>query len=203
MVDYVSVSAKCLTELQTATKSDKLLCRLMKIIMSGWPDDKKCVREDLKTYYTFREELSVQDGLIFKGDRIVVPTTMQTEIKERLHSSHIGVQGCLRRARETVYWPNMNADIEDYIGRCPTCNSIQRSQAKEPMIAHAIPELPWQHVACDLFECDGADYVVLVDYYSDFFEVDRLSDKRSHAAWNFYCRDIQRRECCCSATSTR
>ena len=48
------------------------------------------------------------------------------------------------------------------------------------MIAHAIPELPWQHVACDLFECDGADYVVLVDYYSDFFEVDRLSDKRSN-----------------------
>ena len=71
----------------------------------------------------------------------------------------------------------MNADIEDYIGICPTCNSIQRSQAKEPMIAHAIPEFPWQHMACDLFECDGADYVVLVDYYSDFFEVDRLSDK--------------------------
>ena len=93
MVDYVSVSPKCLTELQTATKSDKLLCRLMKIIMSGWPDDKKRVREDLKTYYTFREELSVQDGLIFNGDRIVVPTTMQTEIKGRLHSSHVGVQG--------------------------------------------------------------------------------------------------------------
>ena len=143
-------------------------------------DDKKSMREDLKSYYTFREEMSVQDGLIFKGDRIVLPTSMQTEIKERLHSSHVGVQGCLRRARETVYWPNTNADIESYISRCSTCNSIQRSQAKEPMIAHAIPELPWQHVACDLFECDGVDYVVLVDYYSDFFEIDRLSDKRSN-----------------------
>ena len=48
MVDYVSVSAKCLTELQTA------LGRLMKIIMSGWPDNKKSMREDLKSYYTFR-----------------------------------------------------------------------------------------------------------------------------------------------------
>ena len=166
MVDYVSVSAKCLTELQTATKSDKQLCRLMKIIISGWCDDKKSMREDLNSYYTFREEILVQDGLIFKGDRIEVPTGMQTEIKERLDSSHVGVQGCLRRARETVYWPNMNADIESYISRCSTCNSIQRSQAKEPMIAHAILELPWQHVECDLFECDGADYVVLVDYYS-------------------------------------
>ena len=59
----------------------------------------------------------------------------------------------------------MNADIEDYIDRCPKCNSIERSQAKEPMIAHSIPELPWQHVACDLFECDGADYVVLSPAY--------------------------------------
>ena len=180
MFDYVSVSAKCLTELQTATNSDKQLCPLMTIIMSGWSDDKKSMREDLKSYYTFREEMSVLDGLIFKGDKIVVPTSMQTDIKERIHSSHVGVHGCLRRARDTVYWPNMNADFESYISRCSTCNSIQRSQAKEPMIAHAIPELPWQHVACDLFECDGADYVVLVDYYSDFFEIDRLSDKRSN-----------------------
>ena len=149
MFDYVSVLvsvlAKWLTELQTATKSDKQLCPLMTIIMSGWPDDKKSMREDLKSYYTFREEMSVLDGLIFKGDRIVVPTSMQTEIKERLNSSHVGVHGCLRRARDTVYWPNMNADFESYISRCSTCNSIQRSQAKEPMIAHAIPELPWQH----------------------------------------------------------
>ena len=48
------------------------------------------------------------------------------------------------------------------------------------MIAHAILALPWQHVACVLFECVVADYVVLVDYYSDFFEIDRFSDKRSN-----------------------
>ena len=41
MFYYVSVSAKCLTKLQPATKSDKQLCRSMKISMLGWPDDKK------------------------------------------------------------------------------------------------------------------------------------------------------------------
>ena len=132
---------------------------------------------------------------MLKGDRIVVQTTMQTEIKEGLHSIHVGVQGCLRRARETVYWPNMNADIEDDISRCSTCNSIQRSQAKEPMITHAIPELPWQHVACDLFECDGADYIVLFDYYSVFFEVDRLSDKRSNEVVRKLKAHLARHDC--------
>ena len=52
--------------------------------MLGWPDDKKIMREDLKSYYTFREEMWVQNGLIFKGDRIVVPTSMHSQIIERL-----------------------------------------------------------------------------------------------------------------------
>ena len=178
MIDYMAVSETRLNELQKATADDKDMCRLRQMILTGWPEDKADVPEENKKYFTFREEMSVQNGLIFKGDRIVVPVSMRSSIKERLHASHIGIQGCLRRARETVYWPNMNTDLEDYITRCATCNSIQRRQVKEPMIAHAIPELPWQHVACDLFECNGSDYVVLVDFYSDFFEVDRLNDKR-------------------------
>ena len=179
MIDYVAVSETRLNELQKATADDKDMCRLRQMILTGWPEDMAEVPEENKKYVTFREEMSVQNGLIFKGDRIVVPVSMQSSIKERLHASHIGIQGCLRRARETVYWPNMNTDLEDYISRCATCNSIQRRQVKEPMTAHAIPELPWQqHVACDLFECNGSDYVAIVDFYSDFFEVDRLNDKR-------------------------
>ena len=57
----------------------------------------------------------MQNGLIFKGERLVVPTSLREEMTEKLHSSHIGIQGCLRRARETLYWPGMNKKVEDYI----------------------------------------------------------------------------------------
>ena len=63
MVDYVSISAKCLTERLTTTKLDTQLCRLMKMIMSGWPDGKKSMQEDQTSYYTFRDEMSVHDRL--------------------------------------------------------------------------------------------------------------------------------------------
>ena len=117
---------------------------------------------------SFREELVVQDGLIFKGERVVVPRAIRMALIERVHDSHIGIQGCLRRARESIYWPNMARDIEDYVSRCEPCNMYTNEQAKEPMISYPIPKRPWQVIACDLFECQKRDYLITVDYYSDY-----------------------------------
>ena len=50
-------------------------------------------------------------------------------IRGKLHDSHIGLLGCLCRARETVYWPGMNAEITDYIQKCDVCTSLQSNQS--------------------------------------------------------------------------
>ncbi len=179
MIENVAVTEECLVKLQESTKADEDLHRLMKVIHKGWPEEQNRVPKSLQTYHTFREELSVQNGLVFKGERIVVPTDAREMVLERLHLSHAGIQGCLRRARETVYWPNMHKDIENYVMKCGVCNTIQQKQPREPMISHDIPELPWQKIACDLFEYNKIDYLITVDFYSDFFEVDRLDGKAS------------------------
>ena len=64
---------------------------------------------------------------MFKGLRWIIPQTLRQKIKQKLHNSHIGLQGCLCRARERVYWPGMNAEITDYIQKCNvcTCMSLQ------------------------------------------------------------------------------
>jgi hypothetical protein len=56
-------------------------------------------------YFDVRDELTVQNGLIFKGERVVIPTSLRLDMIKRIHYSHIGVEGCLRRARESLYWP--------------------------------------------------------------------------------------------------
>ena len=98
-------------------------------------------------------------------------------MKARIHASHIGIQGCLRRAREVLYWPGMNRDIENCIAQCPVYDSQLREQTKEPMICHEIPTRPWEKIAVDLFQLKGRDYMVTVDYYPNFFEVDSLVTK--------------------------
>ncbi|KAK3746314.1 hypothetical protein QZH41_006886 [Actinostola sp. cb2023] len=116
--------------------------------------------------------------MIFKGSRCVVPSSLRQKIKEKLHRSHIGVQGCLRRAREVVYWPSMNQEISNYIEQCDICNMFGSQQPKEPLIVHDVPQRPWQKIGCDIFTVEQKDYLICtVDYYSGYFEVDKLERK--------------------------
>ena len=105
------------------------------------------------------------------------PLSLRARIKEKLHGAHTGIQSCLRRARETVYWPGMNSDLTDYISKCDICSCYQSSQAKEPLICHEIADRPWQKIGVDVFTLDGTDYLCVVDYYSSYLEVDRLESK--------------------------
>ena len=90
-----------------------------------------------------RNEMTVQDRLIFRGNRVVVPMTQQAVLKEKLHSTHLGIEGCCRRARECLYWPNMNSDIRDYVSKCPTCRKYEVANPAEPLMVHEVPDRPW------------------------------------------------------------
>ena len=140
--DFLPISEPQLKEIQVETAQDDTLQQLKKTIISGWPESKKDVPACLHPYFLVRDELSAQDGLIFKGQRCVVPFSLRTRIKEKLHGAHTGIQSCLRRAKETVYWPGMNSDLTNYISKCDICSSYQSSQAKEPLICHKIADRP-------------------------------------------------------------
>ena len=73
----------------------------------------------------------------------------------------------------------MSNEIKDMIGQCSACNEYQQSQCKEPLMTHEIPERPWSRVAMDFFSLEGEDHLITVDFYSDFWEVDKLSDMTS------------------------
>ncbi|XP_046573846.1 uncharacterized protein K02A2.6-like [Haliotis rubra] len=179
MVEYVPISEERIDQLQKATVEDKSMTILKDLIQDGWPTSSDDVPWCARVFFPFRDELSVQNGIVFKSERVVVPVSIRPGIMERIHYSHLGIQGCIRRARESVYWPNMAADLTDFISKCDTCNTLQQDQRREPLVSHEIPSRPWEKLGCDLFEFDQKDFLITVDYYSDYFEVDRLHDKRA------------------------
>ena len=120
------------------------LTTLAHYIQKGWPDDRKTLPFSIQAYFPIREELSLQNGVIFKGERVVVPTAMRAKVMNLLHQAHTGIDGTTRRAREVVYWPRMYTDLESLVRHCQACQTYQRSQPREPMISHEIPERPWQ-----------------------------------------------------------
>ena len=88
-----------------------------------------------------------------------------------LHEGHFGIQKTQNRASAIMYWPGISKDIEDVVKSCDMCIRYRRSQQKEPMISHDLPSRPWEELGTDLFEIEGKKWLVVVDFYSSFFEM--------------------------------
>ncbi len=171
------VSESTLVQIKEQTEVDSHLQALVRIVKEGCTQAE--VPPALRVYNPFRDELTVQNGVILKGERLIVPAGMRAEMKEKLHHNHSGIQATLRRAREICYWPGMNKDIEKVIAKCNIWAQYRAANQKEPLMSSPVPTRPWESIATDLFELRGKDYLVTVDYYSNFIEVDRLYFKTS------------------------
>lgn len=104
---------------------------------------------------------------------------MYKEMKLELHSSHISMNECLRRARECMFWPGMSAEVEEFIQQCKVCRTYETKQQKEPLMSQEPTNCPWERVGADNFTLSGKDYLVLVDYFSNFWEVNHLPDTKA------------------------
>jgi len=102
---------------------------------------------------------------------------------KRLHEAHLGKIKTKQLARDTVFWPSINAQIEDVVRQCTACQINRNQQTAEPMITHETdrPDRPWSKVASDLSEYKGRNYIMCVDYYSKFPEINVLSNTTSSA----------------------
>ena len=182
MADFLPISQPRIEEIQRETESDRAMQILKSTILQGWPSTKSAAPPETSPYYQIRDELTVQNGIIFRGERCVIPRPLRADTIVRIHRSHIGMEGCLRRARESIYWPGMTSAIKDYISQCETCRAYETNQQKEKLCPHEIPERAWSKVAVDLFEHDDRQYLVTVDYFSNFWEVDRMENSTKSRA---------------------
>ena len=162
--------------IQRATQDDPILSHIIPYIQHGWPDKRTAVEGNLAHYWTFRWELAYIDGVLYKGDKIIIPTAMRRRMLEKIHAAHQGVEKSILNAIDTMYWPSMRRDSQETCENCPTCAQWGNKHQPEPMLHHPIPELPWQFVSQDILQHGTQCYLVTVDHYSDFFEVDTLHD---------------------------
>ena len=158
------------------TKKDEHLSKLMSTILQGWPDDKNQVPQPLQAYWNYRDELTVQNDLIYKGAQVMIPHSMQAEMLHKIHANHFGPESNIRMAREVLFWPGMRQAIFDMCNSCGTCAQYGSKATKEPMRSLPIPTLPWQIISQDIFTHQQQAYLVTVCHFSDWIEVDELND---------------------------
>ena len=158
---------------KSATAKDPTMQLLKTTIYSGWPPYRKQCPKELWDYWNVRCDLVLEDGLILKGDRVVVP---ESQVLEATHTSHQGETKCLLLARQSVFWPGISGDIRQMVKNCELCNKHQQAPQKLPAMQPDLPTRPWEKLGSDIFQFNGAKYLIIVDYYSRFPVVRSLND---------------------------
>ncbi|UYV70935.1 K02A2.6-like [Cordylochernes scorpioides] len=165
-----------LTKIFEAQQEDTTLKAVVNYLEQGWPDKKK-MSQALLSYWHVKDELGVQNGLLMRSCRLVIPASMKLEILEKLHAGHFGITKTRLRACETVWWPGISEEIAETVRKCSVC--IQEAVSKhEPLIPTNFPTRPWQKIGMDLFKFENKWYLVVIDYYSRFpemMQLDRLT----------------------------
>ena len=117
-------------------------------------------------------EFNIHKGIIFRNNRVYVPSSLHPSVLRELHSTHTGIEKMKMLARRHVYWPHIDKDIEDVVKSCTICNNLQKNPPKVPLHQWEPASAPWARIHIDYAgPKDGYSYFVLIDAFSNWPEV--------------------------------
>ena len=172
--EIAGVSESRLEKIRDMTKCNETLQVLTRTVTNGWPQYRNQCPEDIVPFRNFRDEIVVLNGVLLKGNRVIIPKYRQEEVLMKIHTGHQGIEKCRLRARDTVYWCGTNADIDNMVKKCNTCQHDQTAQQKEELIPIDATH-PLEIVGSDMFHWRGDEYLLVVDYYSSYTIIRKLS----------------------------
>ena len=182
ITSLLPASKDCLEEYRSAQKEDSTCSMIRHYCGNGWPH-KSQISDNLKQYCEIQSELSVCNDPLLHNCCIVVLKSLQKQTQEKIHHGHQGIQKCRSRASTAVWWPLMSSQINTMVKSCVECSKYVRVNC-EPMISTPLPEYPWQVVGSDLFYHKGTTYLLVVDYFSRYPEICKLSTTTSQGIIN-------------------
>ena len=123
-----------LKKIRHETNLDPIMQAISKYLSYGWPNQIHNVETPAHPYYKIRNELSEYEVLILKGSQIVISTKLRKRMKQILHIGHLGIKCTKVNARGTMYWPNIDTDIEHMVANCTECQIYSNKLEKETLL---------------------------------------------------------------------
>ena len=167
-------------EIRHATSVDPVLTKVQEFLTRGWP---KSVDDDvrLKPYFDRKFELTLEQGCILWGLRVVVPQRYQKELLEELHRGHPGIVRMKEVSRSYIWWPKINEAIEQTVRSCTDCQQVRNPPAVAPLTPWMWPTIPWTRVHVDYAEQGKRNFLIVVDAHSRWPEVFAMQSTTSEA----------------------
>ena len=180
LIENLDNSPVSSSQIRLWTRRDPLFSRVLRHLNEGWPNS--CREEELLPYYSKRTELSVHDGCLLWGGRVIVPQPGREPILRELHGGHPGISRMKTLARMFVWWPGMETDIETVVQQCHECQQQRPSPPPAPLHPWEWPSRPWARLHLDFAgPFLGHMFLVLVDAHSKWLEVIQMSTTTSQA----------------------
>ena len=136
------------------------------LTLQGWSDHIQDVPQAAQHFWGTRGELSIDTSLLLKGTRVCIPLEILNRTLADLHGAHQGVNMMQAKARESVYWPGIDADIVDYVSQCTICTKHKASLPAQPMLPRDIPDGPSQDIVADYMTHKSHEYLIICDAFS-------------------------------------
>lgn len=187
IVHCVAVSDARRQEIIEATNLDEEMRELKKHFKLGWPTDKSKVNPIVHIYWNIRNNIYEEEGLIFFDHKIIIPARLRSILLQKTHEAgHFGINRTLNRAKEIMYWPGMAEQIIGVVSKCPVCAKFQRSNTKEPLLPHELPNAPFEKIGCDFCDFGGKSYLIVKDYFSKWLEIVETKTKTATEVINIW-----------------
>ena len=180
-LQYSSIEERERDEMLQETSKDKELQSLKHYISTGWPLKRSQIPVSLHPYWNFRDELTVESGILMKNSKVLIPETLKQKYLKQIHQGHQGIEACRSRAREFVFWVNINSDLKEMVEKCDICQSQQNSTTSVQKYVSEVPPHPWHTLGSDLFYFQRIDFLVVVDYFSKYLIVRKIPSSTSSA----------------------
>ena len=144
------------------TAKDQAMQLLIDHIKNGFPESSTKLPDSIKAYFSFRDELSVCNGIILKGhNRIVVPESLRPQAINILYNkAHLGLSKTLERACMCLCWPGITDAIKDSVSACKPCLTYSSKQQHEPYVSDVVTQ-PWTNLSLDNFEFQGQHFIMI------------------------------------------
>ena len=146
ITSQLKAGSDTLNQLHTATQEDDELILLKHSITNGWPNSIKEVPPEIQVYWTFWEELTIEDGLVLKGTWIVIPNNKCKQILILIHEGHLGIGKCKLHCKDMVYWLGITKQLEKIVLKCELCLKYWKAKSKQTpnmSLGQEVPIHPW------------------------------------------------------------
>ncbi|RXN33535.1 putative protein K02A2.6-like protein [Labeo rohita] len=169
MMDLMDDSPVNAVQIRRWTSHDITLSKVHEYVLKGWPEE---VEPPLSPYYHRRDSLSVKDGCVIWGARIIIPSQGRAAVLKQLHQNHSGMSRMKGLARSYMWWPGMDQDVEKVVQTCEMCQRFKKAPAQAPLHPWEWPGSPWERLDVDYAgPFLGRMFLVLVDSHSKWMEV--------------------------------